>query len=392
MSPRRAPAGLPSDVKRIAQLDGVRGIAILLVLIWHYAACQVVAAPASLAAYGTRALSLTWSGVDLFFVLSGFLIAGTLLDNRAASNYFRVFYIRRVCRIFPLYFLLLAVFIALDATAMARSPRFAWLFLDPFPLWSYATFTQNVLMGQRGDYGPMWLGVTWSLAVEEQFYLFVPLLIYVLPRRALLLVLAAAVLAAPVLRHVVPGFHAFVNTPWRADSLLSGAALAVLVRSPPFLSAVGRHRRMLIVTLGALLAGAAVMTLRPAPVGSANHLWLAGLYGVFILIAFLDAQPLIGRVLRLPVLVWLGQLSYGIYMCHQAVSGLLHGVLRRAAPEMRTLQDAGVTLTALAVTLLLALVSFHAFERPIVVLGHRFRYAPAPSTTPTPESTDNARS
>jgi Predicted acyltransferases len=377
-------------MKRISQLDGVRGIAILLVLIWHYFPCQIVFRPHSIVWYCSRAFSLTWSGVDLFFVLSGFLIAGVLLDHRDTSNYFRVFYLRRVCRIFPLYFLLLSLFVCLGATRMSTSPSFEWLFHNPLPILSYATFTQNIFMGARGDFGAMWLGVTWSLAVEEQFYLVVPLLIYLLPRRALLCVLVPAVLAAPVLRHAFPGFQAFVNTPWRSDSLLSGASLAVLVRWPPFVSAVQRHRRGLLALFVALLAGAVVMTLRPAaPVGAANYLWLAALYSVFILVALIDAEPHVGRLLRSPVLVWFGQLSYGIYMFHQAVSGLLYGLVRRRSPQMYTLTDAGITLTALCVTLLLAWVSYRFFESPILRFGHRFTYSPKVRRDPALEDERN---
>src|SRR2546430_16200390 len=148
-------------MKRISHLDGVRGVAILLVLVWHYFTSQVVAQPKSFTSYCRHATSLTWSGVDLFFVLSGFLIGGILLDHRNTSNYFRVFYLRRVCRIFPLYFIVLALFLALFATSIATSPSFRSLFQDPFPIWSYATFSQNILMGIRGDFGPGFLGITW---------------------------------------------------------------------------------------------------------------------------------------------------------------------------------------------------------------------------------------
>src|SRR5580704_17724235 len=105
---------LQSEMKetRLPELDGIRGCAILLVLIWHYVPCEISASEGA-AHVVSRALGLTWSGVDLFFVLSGFLIAGILLDNRNASNYFRVFYIRRVCRTFPLYFLLVGIFVSL---------------------------------------------------------------------------------------------------------------------------------------------------------------------------------------------------------------------------------------------------------------------------------------
>jgi len=119
-------------MKRIAQLDGIRGIAILLVLVWHYFSVQVHPDPGSTLSYIVRASSLAWSGVDLFFVLSGFLIAGILLDNRDTSNFFRIFYLRRVSRIFPLYFLLLGLFIWLSHTAIFTSPAFQCYFSDPF--------------------------------------------------------------------------------------------------------------------------------------------------------------------------------------------------------------------------------------------------------------------
>ena len=364
-------------MKRSVELDGVRGVAILLVLLWHYVFDLLGAEPQTAAAYLRAALRLTWSGVDLFFVLSGFLIAGILLDNRTSSNYFGVFYIRRVCRIFPVYFLSLAVFLCLSTLEFAAAPSFAWLFSDPFPAWSYATFTQNILMGLKGTLGPNWLAVTWSLAVEEQFYLLVPLLIYFLPRRALLGVLIAAVIAAPILRFAFPGPHAFVNVPWRADSLLSGAALAVLVRSPGFVSTIQAHRTAVSILFVVFVAGLAFMTLRPevGAFGNAfSHSWLAGTYTVFVLIAYLNCIPVLTKTLRFPVLVWFGQLSYGIYLIHQPVMGLIRGTLQSYQVPMGALSVFAMGAAAFGVTLLAASLSFRLMERPALQFGHRFRY------------------
>jgi hypothetical protein len=367
---------LPANMKRIVQLDGVRGVAILLVIVWHYFASQIIAEPRSVISYLNIALRLTWSGVDLFFVLSGFLIAGILLDHRNTSNFFRVFYLRRACRIFPLYFLILGLFVCLTATPLFTSPSFKWLFHDPLPIWSYASFTQNLFMGVRGDFGPNWLSITWSLAVEEQFYLFVPLLIYFLPRRALVCVLFSAVLAAPLLRCVSPGFHAFVNMPWRSDSLLSGALLAVFVRWHPFVTTVRQHRTLVRYLFGTLLVGAAFMTLRPSPYGNFIHLWLAALFSTLILIAFIGREPFFERMLGSPVLVWLGRLSYGIYMFHQAVNGLVYGYVRHGLPQIRTIADSGITCASLCITLALAMLSYRFVESPLVRFGHRLQYLP----------------
>jgi peptidoglycan/LPS O-acetylase OafA/YrhL len=361
-------------MKRVPQPDGVRGIAILMVLVWHYFVCSVNVMHTPVA-YAARALSLTWSGVDAFFVLSGFLIVGVLVDHRDASNYFRVFYVRRVCRIFPVYFLLLAIGAIALRTVPAGFPSHDWLLSRPLPLWSYATFTQNIAMGLRGDFGPSSLSITWSLAAEEQFYLLIPLIVYYVSGRKLAAALAAGIAVAPLLRWMVPGFIAFVGTPWRGDSLLAGGCVALLGRSPA-LACVARARRTLLAAFLALLMGAAVLTVAPASLGVFDHLWLAALYAVFVLVAYVDALPALTRVLRAAALVWVGQLSYAIYMFHQAIGGALHGWHGNSAPMLRTPSDAAVTTAALGATLLLAAISHRLVEQPFLRLGHRLQYSP----------------
>lgn len=351
-------------------------MAILMVLVWHYLVIPSTVEPDSALWLFRSALVLTWSGVNLFFVLSGFLIAGILLDQSHASNYFRIFYLRRACRILPLYFLLLAVFISCFATGISAYPRFQWLFSDPMPLWSYATFMQNFFMGILGHFGGGAFNVTWSLAVEEQFYLLIPLLIYLLPRRVVFGVLLVGVLAAPLFRSALPGLLSRVSTPCCADSLLSGASLAILVRSARFLTVVRQHQENLLGLCFLFLVGAAVLTvLAPSPFAPVTHFWLAGLYTLLILVSYLDAHPRLGWLLRQPVLVWFGQLSYGIYLFHQPVQGFFYGILRAAPPTIVTFSDLAITSMSLVVTLLLAALSYRFLESPILKFGHAFRYA-----------------
>ena len=169
--PSSAIAAATDRVGRIPELDGLRGLAILSVLFWHYGH-YYAPAPGSIGAWLPPLLRLAWSGVDLFFVLSGFLIGGILIANRKASNYWRVFYVRRACRIFPLYFVVLAAFVLATATITPQPSN--WLLKQEPPFWNYPLFLQNLAWLARSSFGSDFLGPTWSLAVEEQFYLVLP--------------------------------------------------------------------------------------------------------------------------------------------------------------------------------------------------------------------------
>lgn len=360
---------------RIPELDGIRGCAILSVLLYHYIFCQVTVAPKSMGAYVLKPLTLGWAGVDLFFVLSGFLIAGILMDNRHASNLFSTFYIRRCCRIFPLYYAVFCVF-ALIRIALRHQPDFQWLFGYSIPLWSYATYSQNILMGLKGGLGCNWMAPTWSLAVEEQFYAFLPLLVWIAPAKSHPWVFAAIGLLAPCLRWLYPGLNAYVQTPWRADSLMMGALLAWHVRNPAGWAWATSHAAFFRVVAGALGIGVLLMHKAGAVnLGAFQHSWLALFFSMFILLCLLNPHGWLARCLRHKALVYLGTLSYGLYMLHQPVSGLVHGALRSAKPEMNTPADILVTTLALGILIGVAHLSFKFMERPLLRFGRRFAYS-----------------
>jgi len=354
---------------RILELDGIRGLAILMVLVCHFFQNQMATLRTPAAIYLSKALSLTWSGVDLFFVLSGFLICGILFDKRDSPDFFKTFYLRRTCRIFPLYFLVLGIFILL-----AGRISVPLLFDNAMPLWTYATFTQNFAMIPYTEGTAYWLGATWSLAVEEQFYLLLPLIVFFAPRRALLPICVAGILLAVGLRMFWPGHHAYLLMPWRADSLLFGAVLALLVREERFMEWVKVRRRGLLIVFFVLLAGAAAMTAKPWAPWARNHFWLAALFSVFLLVALTNAVPLLNRTLRSRFLVWMGAISYGVYLLHGAVLGLSHWWIGAKTPQIQTWRDFFITLLAAFFTLALATLSLTHFERPILQFGQRFKY------------------
>ncbi len=228
-------------LQRIPQLDGIRGLAIFFVLIWHYVV-NLLPDGWNLA---VSVLSLTWSGVDLFFALSGFLIGGILLDNTAAENLYSVFYFRRALRILPLYFILLLSFLFFSVVVLANNngqilEKFRWLISGGFPLWSYATFMQNFVVVKAQHFGDNWLGVTWSLAIEEQFYLIMPPILRLIPKRHLLsfivISIASALLTRICFLSVLEGpsalYTSYVLLPSRADSLMFGVLGAWIVRQP----------------------------------------------------------------------------------------------------------------------------------------------------------------
>src|SRR5262249_33425960 len=207
--------------RHVRAFDGLRGIAILLVLLRHVGEDLP---GRRLGGLVDAALNAGWLGVDVFFVLSGFLITGILLDARGdeaqpTPGYFRRFYARRALRIFPIYYLFLVI-------------------TRPSGMWWYVSYASNVLIARHGwPDGLLETGHPWSLAVEEQFYLVWPAIIAWTPRRWLaglcVAVIGAAIAMRVLLIHQGAALAAYVLTPARADTLAIGATLAIALRSGP---------------------------------------------------------------------------------------------------------------------------------------------------------------
>ena len=224
---------------RVKELDGLRAIAILSVVAWHY-----LGAGDGPSSTPWRIFIVGRTGVDLFFVLSGYLITGILLANRGSSNYFAAFYGRRSFRILPIYFGLVAIYLA--GRQLGGSARV--LFDGTLPWWSYLIGLQNFWMAAEQTYGAYWLGGTWSLAIEEQFYLVFPLVIYFAPPRILPRLLIALLVLCPVGRMIAYGlgdrYGYYVLMPLRADILAMGALIAWLEFSGSISESVRRVFRV----------------------------------------------------------------------------------------------------------------------------------------------------
>jgi peptidoglycan/LPS O-acetylase OafA/YrhL len=371
-----------SRLGHIPALDGVRGVAIILVLFNHFS---------PVAAYGNGMAKIVEPitknmgvGVDLFFVLSGFLITGILLRSRSSKNYFRNFYTRRALRIFPLYYfvlILLAIGLhVIPSWEKLTTLRNAWPWY-----WFYGT---NYLVCRTGfawlDHSQVSLGHLWSLAVEEHFYLFWPLMVWFLSERGLVRLCIALIVIAPLCRAyaVLLGLDPhipMVATQCRMDSLALGALLAVVIQHTSPAQLVSRFK-----WIGLFCAVAAVICFAMdgrvidsiqlrKPVAIFSYTFVAFAWGVFLLSA-LSIGPL-NRLMSQRWLGFFGVYSYGMYIYHRIILNTLTTWF-----SIRRLAWHGHIWTAIlphyilcfGATILIALASYHLFEKHFLKLKRWF--------------------
>jgi peptidoglycan/LPS O-acetylase OafA/YrhL len=367
--------------QRIAALDGVRGLAILSVLTWHCAGepLSFLLADANAAAAApfwqlalARLLKLGASGVPLFFALSGFLIGGILLDQRESPRFFSAFYWRRAGRILPLYVTTVVAFFALRAALprLVDAPGYDRLLGEALPAWTYATFTQNFAMAERATWQPDWLMVTWSLAIEEQFYLVLPLLVRFLSPRVLFALLAGMVVTAPLWRAGTTDLGV-VLLPMQADALLLGVFAAWGLRTPAVRAWLSRAWPLLRGALVVLLIGLGAYAGSAFVPDHGSPVWtvLAWTYALIVLLAATGESGPLERLYTARWLRALGRWAYGIYLIHTPILGLAHAKVFGRPPSFGSGREVGVTLAAAAVAIGLAALSWRFFERPLVDWG-----------------------
>jgi peptidoglycan/LPS O-acetylase OafA/YrhL len=375
----------PGATERVATLDGIRGVAILLVLFRHGVVFGDFVPQSTLDALFNVAAKSAWVGVDLFFVLSGFLITGILFETKDRTHYFRAFYARRALRIVPAYYVfLLLYFLAAPAVLPEReAPRLDWTGLG----WA-ASFLSNYPTGYEG-WGvlPHPVRHVWSLAIEEQFYLVWPLLVLWLPRRRLMAACVAAVVLAWLFRAWLATaslpIAGYVWTPARLGPLALGALVALALRDPTDLRTAVRWARP--VALATFLLVVAIVLWRRDLAYSDPVVQLiaydavGAMFAALIVIAVSTPSAVTGRLLSSPILMFLGRYSYATYLYHQPVLLSLAGVGITAAivPPIGGERWPGAlafVIVGAGVSVALAYASWHLVEKHALKLKDRFAY------------------
>jgi len=362
-------------------LDGVRGLAILMVMAVHFVGDATARTAAErlvvkLASYGVL-------GVDLFFVLSGLLITGLLLDAKNSPHYFRNFYARRTLRIFPLYYLVLATLFIVLPRIGALSPALEEARERQVWLWTY---TANFYIAAKSSWAALtYFSHFWSLAIEEHFYLLWPLVVFGFRREALerlcvFVIVGGAALRLALAAAGVSELSISVLTPCRVDALCVGALLAVLSRRADGGQSLVRDSGRAALYLGGLIVAISTWCALMKTGLPLLHQIRSSLYSLFFgalsLLSLRSPRHLVARVFQGRLLRFFGKYSYGLYVYH----GLLtwYFLERRmgdrigAALGHHSLAIAVTAAFGIGASLVIAVLSYEMFEKRFLQLKRFF--------------------
>ena len=368
-SPAPAPAR-PRKGARVAELDGLRGIAILLVLVFHYAP------KTGPLRYLGDIFGIGWIGVDLFFVLSGYLITGILLDSVGRPHYYRNFIVRRSLRIFPLYYACLILYCVLS---FVPSPIHWKDFLTIGGGWWYVGYVGNLQVFLQNAWpGAAILTPLWSLQVEEQFYLSFPFLVWATKRQTLARILLGSLIGALLLRIALVvalpknlmGTYALM--PCRMDALAMGGLVAIAARERPgWLKGrwIGWLTALAVATF-LLICGFVNSSPWSSLMRTIGYTAIdLAFTGVLVMLISWRQRFLLG-LCRLKFLMWVGTISYGLYLLHIPALNISH---RWLAPVLGIAQSGSVDFfLMMAIAMAMAWISWTVFESPILRLKALF--------------------
>lgn len=382
---------------RIPELDGLRGIAIGLVLLYHFFDFHPgpnhhpIGIARNVFVYFERLNDLGWTGVDLFFILSGFLIGGILLDNCASPRYFKAFYLRRFFRIIPIYYVLIVSYFAVIAVSgNFLTAQFGDRSITRhYQIFSLFLFLQNYWFFRYPPIAVVWFGPTWSLAVEEQFYLVAPLIMRLLSKRVLYVLLGATVCLAPLLRIWVHyNLHAqgslqlilsYTMAPCRADALAIGIFAALLWRNTTFRQWLVHYSVFLYLFGGVLLAGVLILgkwfpDADSLPMQAVGYTWMDMFYCLILLLVLEKTASPLASFTRMAWLRQLGRVSYCLYLIHPGVGFICERVLAAKLEQANPWHGIARNTVAMFLSYAIARLSWTYLEYPLLQKGHALKY------------------
>lgn len=383
-------SGALGEANRLGALDGLRGVAILMVMIFHLVLVYPFSGTVHSLYYQLG--GALWISIDLFFVLSGFLITGILLETKGCANFFSAFYARRTLRIFPLYYaVLIALFVLAPLLGLYDTPELRFVLDHQIWFWTYMTNWGFVAAGGARFFNVEWLALIhfWSLAVEEQFYMLWPLVVFLFSRSGLVRVCVLLIVGALCFRLTIfalglPQGAAYTLTPARIDALALGGLLAIAARRPEAMAVVRRIAPWCLTVAAAFVIVIFV---------TRGGVWFADPWMNTIGFSILDfgwasalvmslpgpRQAWMGPLLEARWLRLFGKYSYGLYILHHLIlPHLSPAPFAAVLPE--TLGATAYVASSIAVFFVAAWLCWRLIESPFLELKVFFPYRRAPAT------------
>lgn len=371
---------------RIKELDGLRGIAVILVMALHLFKRAAYFTEHPVLEAFTTFTTVGWVGVDIFFTLSGFLITSILLKSKTDEHYFRNFYVRRVLRIFPLYYAAIA-FVLLFAPKV--EPEFTAQLGTALPI--MLLYQQNWALLFKDFHITQYLGITWSLAIEEQFYLIWPFIVYKLDREKLvkfsvgyiLVCILGRALGTLLWPDLGQSSTFFYYTSFaRFEEMLFGGLLAVFLTYDGALEKVRRYALPLFMASFTVFVALHILSLpgSPHPEHASLPLTLGGyttaaLFTLGLIGMFITHPPqnIFRRIFGNPILTFFGKYSYSMYLFHMTAALILldafwHSELRGWKPFIL------YPVTTYIATVIIALITWNVLEKHMLGLKKFFEY------------------